>query len=255
MAPKGESAATIQLLTTVDQTEHIYFEILNFGNPKFVNALDYISAQNYRNLIEKALESEDIPDKLLNEEYLTQLERVYYGAHILSTAPILSQIADHRCGLLRRNGTELTVQERAAGKPKTLYSMETAASRMDDFKSTTGLSPIQNAELTPHSNKAEEKKKFPRDEPFVQSIIERTCNGVKQQWLEWKRLESSKQNSASSSSDSVMALRNRRFTSFILQGIELNHLPLVIVGASHLYGKVGLIAFLKDEGFSVTILK
>lgn len=254
VAPNGELAATPQLLTNVDQTEHIYFEVLNFDNPKFVNALDYISAEKYRNRIERALESTDIPDNALNEEYLTQLERVYYGADILSIAPVLFQIADKRCDLLRRNGTEVVVQERAAGTRKTLYSMETSADRAEDFKLAPKLRPIQNDELTSQS-KSEEKKKFPRDEPFVQSIIERTCENTRKKWLDWRRAENSKTNDSNSLDYGAMALRNRRFTSFILTGIGLNHFPLVIVGKDHLQGEDGLITLLKKEGFHVTVAR
>lgn len=255
VAPKDDLAVTTQLFASVDQADNIYFEVLNFGNPKYVNAMNYVSAENYRNMIDKALEVEDIPEKMLNEEYLVQLERVYYGANILSIAPILTQVIDQRCGFLRRKGTELAVQERVAGSAKMLYSMETSASRNEDYKESKALAGIQSVELTPQSGANEERRKFPRDQQFVHSIIERTCNNIRNKWLDWMKPDSSKANSSNSSDYFSEASRNRRFVSFIRQGIKLNHSPLVIVGASHLYGNEGLIALLKNEGFNVTVFR
>lgn len=258
MAPKNNLAVTSLLMEAVDQADNIYFELAPYALSK-ISANDLISSDHYKKELRSQFEKNYIPLEVFNNEFKNILITSTITDNGMALAPYILQIAEQRCEMDRSSGTENSIAQKIAGTFKVIHSIESTISRAEDF--VVAKNSIQNSNQPQITTIKKSSSLDELTDAHINKVIEATCQNLKDAYLGWKKSGSLLKNNLNKptyeNGHSYFATipRNARIAKFLIDAIQKNSNPLVVIGYQHLYGSSGIISLLEKEGFSVQVLK
>lgn len=258
MAPKNNLAVTSILMEAVDQADNIYFELAPYALLK-ISANDLISSGHYKKELRSQFEKNYKPVEVFNNEFKNVLVTSTNTDNGMALTPYILQIAEQRCEMDRSSGTEDSIAQKIAGTFKVIHSIESTISRSEDFAVAKNSARNSNQPQTSAIKKSSSPDEL--TDAHINKVVEVICQNLKDAYLGWKKSGNLLKNNLNKltyeSGHSYFATipRNARIAQFLIDLIQKNSNPLVVIGYQHLYGSSGIISLLEKEGFSVQVLK